>query len=180
MAVVSAVLGTQAWLHRRRRLAFVDAAARAGLDPGDGPWVEAKCAAAVIVGREVYHRSSRDNPIKETSIVARLPGKFPEAFHASTDEHAIGIVRESFPTASGRGTVYVRGLIAEETRAFLGDPLREAMAEAFDLGPDLVIEPNEIRLFALQWFSPEYLRSTFAGIARLCRVLAPDEQAYRG
>lgn len=179
LAAAGLIQGTQIWLHRRRRLSFRDAATRAGLDPGDGDWVEAKCAATVIRGRELYTRHSRRDPEKDTLIEAELPGKFPEAFHASTDEHAIGLVRATFPTRSGKHTVYVRGLVEADTLAFLTGDVREALAEGLDLAPQAFIEPNKLLIRERRWFPAEVIRSMFAGLARICRTLAPEPAGYR-
>lgn len=177
--VAGAFAAVRGWLHRRRRLAFRDAAARAGLDPGDGPWVDAQVGATRIVGREILVRHARRDPEKHTVISAELPGTFPDAFHASTSAHAIGLLRRTIPTPSGRHQVYVRGPFAEEVDALLTEPIVAALAEGLDLAPDAVLEPGVVRLSQMRWFPPEVLVRSFAGIARIARAFAPADAGYR-
>ncbi len=177
--VATAVAVIRARMHRRRRLAFREAATRAGLSPGDGDWVDAEVGAIRIVGREILHTRSRRDPVKQTSIEAKLPGAFPESFHASTDEHAIGLLRRTIPTPSGRHRVYVRGPRADEVDAFLTEPRIEALAEGLDLAPDAEVSPGLVRISVLRWYGADALVRSFAGVARIARAFAGPGAGYR-
>lgn len=182
-AVVGALAGLLFWYRARRarlrRAAFRAAARRAGLDPGPGPWVEARVADTEIRGREEEIYRNRQDPLKVTTISAKLTRPLPEAFHASTNEGAIGLLRASFPTVSGRHTVYVRGLDPAAVEAFVEPRVRQAFAEAFDLAPFLEIEDGKASVSALRWFGPAELERMFRGVARVCEAMSERSGGFR-
>ena len=181
LSVVLTIYGTRAWPRRRRRVAFRAAAVRAGVEPGDGPWVEARVGTTSIVAREWIDAPSRGDPVKWTSVEAALPGRFPEAFHASTDEHAIGLLRATFPTTSGRHTVFVRGLDEVDVTQFLDAEVRRALAEGLDLAPDAEVVPNAVRLSRSRWYPSLEVERILTGFVRICSALArPPSTGYRG
>jgi len=174
-----AILGVRTWLHHRRRLRFRAAAIRAGLELRESQWVVAKIGATLLSAEELYHTPARSNPIKETRMTAELPGEFPEAFHASTDEGAIGLLRSTFPTASGKHRVYVRGLDEVAVTRFVDDTVRRALEEGLELCPEAEVVPGYLRVARLRWFDEEHLVRMFRGFTRLARTLAPTTAGYR-
>lgn len=179
LALAALIYGPFLYRHRRRRLAFRAAAMRAGLEPGDGSWVDAPCGSTRIKGQEHYRTYDVPLPIKSTNISASIPGAFPEAFNASTHDNATGVVRTTFPTASGKRTVYVRGLVQAETLAFVTEPIREALAEGLDLAFDSELVAGMLRLSTNRWYTPEELTATFAGFMHITRALSAEPAAYR-
>ena len=113
-------------------------------------------------------------------VEAALPGPFPDGFHASTDEDAVGLVRASFPTASGRHTVFARGLNEDQVNVFLSLEVCRALAEGLDLAPDAEVVPSAVRLSQQRWYSAVDVERILTGFARICTVLARAPTGYRG